>query len=206
MTTSDTIYFSFDINPYIYEDLNTTYGPTLLNLVGGSISEDETAIDDQTYGLKFYRTFTLGDDASGIVNPTSKTITDGTGTNWSNSMFNPSKGLLDYKHCFSQDSTPSDKEVLALESESSKFHLVYTKYGNGNSFNVSIADNVTINVDFGDDIYNVDAVVMYNVKTGYVLGYAISPEELQVTGHYEIPFVSDSHYGRILMNLSRSYE
>lgn len=185
---NEQIFFNFHMNPYFLEDINTTYGPVLKNLLNGDTSERET------YKVKFLEKCDYTDS-----------YTESSST-WSNSFFNPVNGIIDSNHCLNSNGAIDPNKYKVLMSDNSEvtsanLHLVYSRVTGSRGGILELAENNTITVDFGNTIQNLAGMFLVNAQTDYLLAYALTNKQVQVTGQFQVPWISGTNYGRVLTQI-----
>ena len=189
---AQTVFFNFNMNPYFFEDINTVYGPNLKNLMDADNTE--------TYYVKFLSTFDYDD-----------TYTESSST-WTNSFFNTSNGVLDENHCLNTNSAYDNTKFVPISDvETNDLQILYTRITGSRGGMLSLSDSSIIEAQFGDAVHNLAAMLLCKQSTvnnvgDYVLAYAITHQEVQVTGNFQIPFVSGTNYGRVLTRWGKTIE
>lgn len=188
---ANTVFFNFNMNPYFFEDINTSYGPNLKDLMNADNTE--------TYYVKFLSTFDYDD-----------TYTESSST-WTNSFFNPTNGILDENHCLNSSGAYDDTKFVPISDvDTNDLKVLYTRITGSRGGMLSLSDSSIIEANFGDSVHNLAAMLLCKQGTGsigdYVLAYAITNQQVQVTGNFQIPFVSGTNYGRVLTRWGKTIE
>lgn len=185
--TNEQIFFNFKMNPYFLEDINTSYGPVLKDLMEGDTSSRET------YSIRFLSKCDYTD-----------AYTESSNT-WSNSFFNPTNGILDENHCLDNNNAGIDENkysVLNVDSNSiENLHLIWSRVTGSRGGILELSDNSSITADFGNEIVNLAGMFFYNTQTKYVLAYAMTNQEIEVSGQFNAPWISGTKYGRVLTQI-----
>lgn len=187
---TQTLFFNFKMNPYFFEDINTAYGPNLKELMNTN--------NDETYYTKFLKVCDFDDS-----------YTESSST-WANSLFNPQNGVLDSNHCIKDSGYDESKFSEINGYTTNNLKLLYTRISGSRGGMVSLQDSSIIETNFGDSVSNLAGMMICKANTGnvndYVLAYAIATQEMEVSGHFQVPFVSGTSYGRVLTRWGKTLE
>ena len=183
--TNETIVFNFNITPYLFEDLNTTKGPVLKNMLGDDSPTSET------YCAYLVKKIEYNDDSTG------------TSTNWANSLFNPLNDVMGEDHCIKLSDTANYSQITSAYTIP-EFQLVYNRITGTKGFTIAIAENDAIRTTVGDDDYPLQAIFLYKKNTNYLIAYAIAATPFTITGNLQIPFITDTQYGKVLTTVGKN--